>query len=72
MTTDIKIHYEHLQRFVSKTDLETILPEVLSAKSKLIQKTGLGNDFLGWIDLPQNIDDSILNHIKEDVARLAP
>ena len=72
MTTDIKIHYEHLQRFVPKTNLNAILPEILDAKSKLIQKTGLGNDFLGWIDLPQNIDDSIFNHIQQDVSRLAP
>ena len=72
MTQDILIHCNHLQRFVSENDLNAILPEVIAAKQQLINGTGLGNDFLGWINLPNDIDLTILNRIKKDVARLAP
>ena len=72
MTQDIHIHCNHLQRFVTKENLNAILPEVLAAKKQLINGTGLGNDFLGWINLPSNIDKSILDHIKKDITRLSP
>ena len=36
---------------------------VETAKEVLVSRTGLGNDFLGWIDLPVNYD-------KEEFARI--
>ena len=35
----------------------------VQAKDKLLAKTGAGNDFLGWIDLPVDYD-------KEEFARI--
>lgn len=37
--------------------------EVLAANGELINKTGAGSDFLGWINLPENYD-------KEEYARI--
>ena len=36
---------------------------VAQAKDKLLERTGAGNDFLGWIDLPVDYD-------KEEFARI--
>lgn len=68
----IDLQCEHLQKFVSQSDLDSIMPEILSAKKKLIDGTAPGNDFLGWIDLPETFDPDILENIKNDVAGLAP
>ncbi len=68
----IKINTEHLRSFVSESEMQQILPEVRAAKQTLLSGNGKGNDFLGWIDLPEVLDPKIVESIKSDVARLTP
>ena len=68
----IKINTEHLTQFVSQGELDQMMPEVRAAKQELLSGTGKGNDFLGWVDLPEQLDGTIVERIKEDVARLTP
>ena len=68
----VKINTEHLQQFVSSADMEQMLPEVLAAKDELLSGSGKGNDFLGWVDLPEQLDGAIVESIKRDVERLTP
>ncbi len=49
--------------FVSKEELSYMEKLVMDAKEQLVAKTGAGNDFLGWIDLPVDYD-------KEEFARI--
>ena len=65
------IDTEHLRQFVSSDELRQIADEVLAAKQTLLSGNGRGNDFLGWINLPEELDPSIVASIKADVARLA-
>ena len=66
------IDTEHLRQFVSTDELNKIADEVLAAKQTLLSGNGRGNDFLGWVNLPEELDPSIVASIKADVARLAP
>lgn len=68
---DFNIYIEHTQEFVNDFDLELIAGEAKSARDVLVAKKGKGNDFLGWIDLPNDISQDILNNIKDDVSRLS-
>ena len=36
----------------------------------LCNKTGRGNDFLGWVDLPSQFDTDLFRMIEEDAQRL--
>lgn len=54
---------KHLDSFVAQHELEAIFPQVEAAHKTIHQKTGPGNDFLGWLDLPKNYD-------KEEFARI--
>ena len=49
--------------FIADHEMENIKSAVCSAKEMLVSKSGAGNDFLGWIDLPVNYD-------KEEFARI--
>lgn len=53
----------YLKDFMSEEELWALAPAVKAAHDALHQKTGLGNDFLGWLDLPTNYD-------KEEFARI--
>ena len=59
----IKLNTNYLKGFVSENDLNEIASEIKSAHKTLTEKTGAGNDFLGWVDLPENYD-------KEEFARI--
>lgn len=68
----INIDIQQTKKFVQESELQAMLPLLVEAKQKLINGTGKGNDFLGWVDLPKDIDSQIVKNIKADVARLAP
>lgn len=66
----INLYLEHTQQFATQDELNSILAEALNAKKTLLAGDGKGNDFLGWVDLPQEVDSAIINSIKSDVSRL--
>ena len=67
----IGLNTEHLQHFIGNTDIAAIEKEVISAKKMLLDGSGKGNDFLGWVNLPAEISQDEINNIKKDVERLA-
>ena len=56
--------------FISAEELENIKGAVLSAKDVLVNKTGAGNDFLGWIDLPVDYDKEEFDRIKKAAEKI--
>ena len=69
----LKVNVEHALNHVSRGDLEALLPEVLAAKKHLLDGDAAGNDFLGWVDLPETISHGEeLARMANDIARLAP
>ena len=52
----VTFDYSKTTDFVSKEEIDIMKKLVLDAKETLVSKTGAGNDFLGWIDLPVNYD----------------
>ena len=59
----IKLTDSYLSSFIRPHEYENIAPEILMADKMLREKSGPGNDFLGWVDLPDNYD-------KEEFARI--
>ena len=53
----------YLKGFVEAHELEGIRTQVEAAHRTLHEKSGLGNDFLGWVTLPTDYD-------KEEFARI--
>ena len=59
----LKLEAGYLKEFISQHEYEAMEPQVKTAHEQLMHKTGLGNDFLGWVTLPQDYD-------KEEFARI--
>ncbi len=60
---NITLDYKKATDFFDKSAISDIEAEVKAAHDTLHGKTGAGNDFLGWVDLPKNYD-------KEEYARI--
>ncbi|HAH17986.1 MAG TPA: glucose-6-phosphate isomerase [Eubacterium sp.] len=63
MMSKVSFDYSKAKSFFSDDELKAMEAKVLAAKDTLVNKTGEGNDFLGWIDLPVDYD-------KEEFARI--
>ncbi len=61
----------HLPSNCNQETVNQLLPEVLEAKKHLLNGDAAGNDFLGWVNLPEEIDQNELARLKADVKRLA-
>lgn len=61
----LKFNSKYSKSIVSPSDIEAIAPKAVKAMDTLMSKTGEGNDFLGWIDLPTNYDKEEFDRIKK-------
>ena len=60
----LKLNTKYLDGFVTNDEITSIKPEVEAAAKLLHSKTGPGNEFLGWLDLPAEFVK------KEEFARI--
>ncbi len=70
MSKTVTFDYSKAAAFVSAEELENFKKTVMNAKDTLTGKTGAGNDFLGWIDLPVNYDKEEFERIKKAAAKI--
>jgi len=59
----IKLNDKYVSSFIGTEEYANIQAEVNAAAKTLREKSGAGNAFLGWVDLPDNYD-------KEEFARI--
>lgn len=70
MAQTIKFDFSNTEFMASKEDVAAISEKVVAAKKTLLEKTGEGNDFLGWIDLPVNYDKDEFARIKKAAEKI--
>ena len=70
MNNAIKIDLKNILRFVPANALNSIQTEAVTALHTVDNATGAGNDFLGWVNLPAETTQSLLDDIKTSAARL--
>ena len=61
---NIKFDYSKALKFFNQSEIDCMQSYIDVAHDMLHDKTGLGNDFLGWVDLPKNYDKEEFNRIK--------
>lgn len=66
----VKLDAQHLSGFMNSGELEAIEPQVKLAHEQLHSKSGLGNDFLGWLDLPSEYDKEEFLRIQSAAAKI--
>ncbi len=66
----LKLNPKYLESYVNKDELEGIKPQVNAAAELLESKKGLGNDFLGWLQLPTDYDKEEFARIKAAAAKI--
>jgi len=60
----LSLNTKYLKKFVSENELSASKPQAELAAKILSEKSGPGNDFLGWTELPDNYDKEEFERIK--------
>ncbi len=66
----ISFDYSKVTPFVSEHELDYMQNQVTAADTALRNGTGAGNDFLGWIDLPENYDKEEFSRVKKAAEKI--
>lgn len=70
MAQTVSFDFKNAKAMATDADIAAIKDQVVAAKATLVNKTGEGNDFLGWIDLPVDYDKEEFARIKKAAARI--
>ena len=66
----LNFSYQFAKKFFNENELKQIKPYVELANEVLTSKTGAGNDFLGWVDLPETYDKDEFARIKKAAEKI--
>jgi glucose-6-phosphate isomerase len=70
MANKVTFDFSVAKKFVSETEIEMIKTSTEAAKNQLLNRTGAGNDYLGWIDLPVDYDKEEFSRIIKSAAKI--
>ncbi len=66
----IKVNVKDVLQTVTGEQIQALDPEAASALEKLHKATGLGSDFLGWVNLPSETPESLVADIEAAAKEL--
>ena len=70
MSKGISLDLSKVTPFLEETELNGMESMVKAVHEDLHNRTGAGNDFLGWIDLPMNYDKDEFARIKKSAEKI--
>ena len=66
----VKLNDKFLKSFVTDEEIKAYEGKLAKAHDDLVNKTGAGNDFLGWHSLPFDYDKDEFERIKKDAKKI--
>ncbi|MGN1320096.1 MAG: glucose-6-phosphate isomerase [Acutalibacteraceae bacterium] len=66
----LNFNSSYAKDFIRENDIKGLVSQVKAAHNTVNQKDGLGNDFLGWVDLPYNYDKEEFSRIKAAAEKI--
>ncbi len=70
MSNKVTFDYSKSSEFIREHEVEFMKKIAEDAKEVLVSKSGAGNDFLGWIDLPVNYDKEEFARVKKAAEKI--
>ena len=66
----VTLDYSKAAGFISEEEIGYMSRLAEEAKERLVSKSGAGNDFVGWIDLPEEYDKEEFARIKKAAQKI--
>ena len=66
----VRLDTKYIEPFVSRSDIDAVKDRAVKAALLLSSKKGAGNNFLGWLNLPENYDKDEVKRIKKAAEKI--
>ena len=66
----VSFNFSYASDFLRENDLKGLESQVRDAHNMINEKSGLGNDFLGWVTLPYDYDKEEFSRIKKAAEKI--
>lgn len=70
LTNKLNLELKNAEPFITEDEIYEMQPMVNLVHDMLRNKSGAGNDYLGWVDLPLDLDIDEMNRIKDAALRI--
>ena len=70
MIKEVKIDYSKALKFISEDEIISLKSSAKLAMETLINGTGAGNDYIGWVNLPEEYDKEEFARIKKAAEKI--
>ena len=70
MSQMLSLDYSKALKFISKEEIDNFEKITEAARRELVEGTGAGSDYIGWVDLPVNYDKEEYARIKKAAAKI--
>ncbi len=70
MFKKISLNYSYALPFIQREEITNMQPQVTLAHKMLHEKTGAGNDYVGWLDWPLNYDKKEYARVKQAAQKI--
>ena len=70
MSSKVTYDYSKAMQFIGEQEIASMCDIVENAREVLVSKSGAGNDFLGWIDLPVDYDKEEFERILKAAEKI--
>ncbi len=67
---NISLHLDKVYSFIPSDEIAAYKNAAEQQNAALRNRTGKGNDFLGWVDLPSSISESVLDEVEKVALKL--
>ncbi len=66
----MNLEYHDVEGFVSKAEMDKMASEIAHHHISLVQKSGKGKEFLGWVDLPNHLSKGLIMDIEAEAGKI--
>ena len=66
----MNLDLSHLESFLGKDAILSAETKIAATYNTIYNKTGKGNDFLGWVNLPSDLDEMLISDIEQTAKDL--
>jgi len=66
----IEVNDKYVKKFVSENEIKYLNSTIMNCNEVLYNKTGAGNDFLGWVNLPYDYDKEEFERILQTAKKI--
>ncbi len=68
---NLKLDHSKVKSFISDKEINDFQKNIDKSHKALLNKTGKGNEFLGWVSLPSEIDEQLIDNIEADAKAIS-